>query len=179
VDAARLADLIAITADPTADLFRDHTETVVLPTLAARRPTFVGISILNRQQVIPGLFLARQVKEAGHTVVLGGTVYAKFHEALRHRPSFFTTFCHALVPYEGETALLAGRGPRRRSLGPRPGWCPTLSLDIDGHVPAPPSSGCDLPPRLRRSRSRPLPQPGAGAAHRHRQGLLLQPVQVL
>jgi len=141
VDPSRLTDLITITADPAADLFRAHTQTVVLPALRDRRADLVGISILNRQQVIPGLYLARQLKEAGHTVVLGGTVYAKFHEALCNRPRFFTTFCDALVPYEGETALLAlaqaiGRGVSINDLGALPN---VLSLDRDGRVVAGPT----------------------------------------
>lgn len=141
VDPGRLVDLLAVTADPTANLFHDLYADSVLPALAAAAPSFVGISILNRQQVIPGLFLARLCKDAGHTVVLGGTVYAKFHEALCNRPAFFEAFCHALVPYEGETALLGlaraidgGAGPHDLAGIPN-----VLSLDHDGRVVAGPT----------------------------------------
>ena len=47
-----------------------------------------------------GLMLARMLKERGHTVVIGGTVYAKFVPQLMRRPRFFELFCDGLVPYE-------------------------------------------------------------------------------
>jgi len=146
VDPSRLVDLVRITTDPTADLFRSHTEQIVLPALAATRPDLVGISILNRQQVIPALFLARQIKDAGHTVVLGGTVYAKFHEALCNRPLFFSTFCHALVPYEGESAILGlvqalDAGASVHELGSVPN---VLSLSTDDRVVSGPTKVEDV-----------------------------------
>ncbi len=146
VDPSRLVDLVRVTADPSADLFRSHTEQVVLPALAATSPDLVGISILNRQQVIPGLFLARQIKDAGYTVVLGGTVYAKFHEALCNRPLFFSTFCHALVPYEGESAILGlvralDAGSSVHEFGDVPN---VLSLSSHGRVVAGPTKVEDV-----------------------------------
>jgi len=66
----------------------------------------VGISILNFQQIIPGLTLAKQLKQNGLRVVIGGTVYTKFVESLKKAPAFFT-LCDAVVVYEGETALIA------------------------------------------------------------------------
>ncbi|MFF4673166.1 B12-binding domain-containing radical SAM protein [Streptomyces sp. NPDC001279] len=106
IDPARLPDLDRATADPAVNVFEDHWSHGILADLEAARPDLVGISILNHQQVIPGLTLARRCKSAGHTVVIGGTVYAKFASALLRRPRFFTLFCDALVPYEGEAALL-------------------------------------------------------------------------
>jgi hypothetical protein len=77
-----------------------------LPELERDRPDLVAISILNLQQVIPGLTLARRLKERGHFVVVGGTVYTKFVDELLQRPQFFKLFCDGLIAYEGETALL-------------------------------------------------------------------------
>jgi radical SAM superfamily enzyme YgiQ (UPF0313 family) len=48
--------------------------------------------------------LAKQLKEAGIRVVVGGTVYSKFVNALGAAPDFFS-MCDAVVVYEGETAL--------------------------------------------------------------------------
>jgi hypothetical protein len=107
VDPSRLADLERVTTDPSANLFHDFYHDSVLPELERSRPDLVGISILNGQQILPGLMLARLLKARGHFVVIGGTVYAKFVDELMHRPRFLTLFCDALVPYEGETALLA------------------------------------------------------------------------
>jgi anaerobic magnesium-protoporphyrin IX monomethyl ester cyclase len=107
VDPSRLADLERVTADPSANLFRDLYHDSVLPELERSRPDLVGISILNGQQILPGLMLARLLKAHGHFVVVGGTVYAKFVDELVRRPEFLSLFCDGLVPYEGETALLA------------------------------------------------------------------------
>ena len=105
-DPTRLADLIAVTADRSTNLFDGLWRSELLPALAENRPDVIGISILNRQQIIPGLHLARMLHEAGHVVAIGGTVFAKFAPELMRRPAFFSTFCRAVVPYEGEHALL-------------------------------------------------------------------------
>lgn len=112
VDPSRLTDLERVTSSPDTDLFADlHQE--VLDDLASHPPELVGVSILNRQQIIPGLILSRRLKAAGHRVVIGGTVYAKFADRLRRRPRFFDLFCDFLVPYEGETALVELLGALR------------------------------------------------------------------
>lgn len=105
VDPSRLGDLERVTADPGASLFEDLYDEVLVD-LSTDPPDVVGLSILNRQQIIPGLRLARRCRDAGHRVVLGGSVYAKFAPELTARPRFFEQFCEAVVPYEGETALL-------------------------------------------------------------------------
>jgi hypothetical protein len=104
-DASRLDDLVRVTADPALDLFDEYHREHLLPALERDPADVVGVSILNRQQILPGLRLARLLKERGWFVVLGGTVYAKFPDELRARPAFFDVFCDAVVPYEGETAL--------------------------------------------------------------------------
>ncbi|WP_407520166.1 B12-binding domain-containing radical SAM protein [Methylobacterium oryzisoli] len=107
IDEQRLPDLIAATADPRANLFEDHWREVLLPALDGERPDLVGLSIVNRQQILPGLALARRLKARGHRVVIGGTVFTKFVGPLLARPEFFAHFADGLVAYEGETAILA------------------------------------------------------------------------
>ncbi len=107
VDPTRLADLAAVTADPRLNLFDRLYRERVLPALERDRPDVVGVSILNSQQVLPGLTLARLLKQAGHHVVIGGTLYSKFVPELLARPAFFRLFCDGLIAYEGETAWLA------------------------------------------------------------------------
>jgi len=141
MDPTRLSDLLTVTADPRANLFADLYDDVLAEVIEAQ-PVIVGVSITNRQQIIPGLTLARRLKEAGHTVVIGGTVYAKFVPELIERPLFFSTFCAALVPYEGESALedltrhLLSGGDTR-SLGK---IANVLSLDDAGRVVAGPTA---------------------------------------
>ncbi len=82
------------------NLFGRFYPSVVLPEILVEKPDLVGISILNFQQVIPGLTLAKQLKSKGLRVVIGGTVYTKFVESLRAAPEFFN-LCDAVVVYEG------------------------------------------------------------------------------
>ncbi|WP_025034675.1 B12-binding domain-containing radical SAM protein [Bradyrhizobium sp. DOA9] len=106
IDEQSLPDLIAVTADRPSNLFDRFWETELLPSIAADQPGLVGISIVNRQQIIPGLTLARRLRERGLFVVLGGTVFSKFVTKLMQLPEFFAHFADGVMVYEGETAIL-------------------------------------------------------------------------
>ena len=106
VDEQRLADLIAVTADRRSNLFDDYWQAELLPSIEAEHPDLVGISIVNRQQLLPGLALARRLRERGLFVVLGGTVFTKFVAKLMQLPAFFMHFADGVIVYEGETAIL-------------------------------------------------------------------------
>ena len=101
----RLAELLQAVDDAERNLFGRFYPSVVIPEILAEKPDLVGISILNFQQVIPGLTLAKQLKSKGLRVVIGGTVYTKFVDSLRAAPEFFK-LCDAVVVYEGESALV-------------------------------------------------------------------------
>jgi len=107
INTQRLADLIAATSDDRYNLFSAHWEEDLYPQLSSQRPDVVGITITNGQQMIPGLTLARRLKERGYFVVIGGALFAKFADRLRSLPDFFSWFAEGVVPYEGETALIA------------------------------------------------------------------------
>ncbi|MBI4697153.1 MAG: radical SAM protein [Gammaproteobacteria bacterium] len=106
IDGAKFADLVRVSAEPAANLFHDYWETEVLPAIDREAPTLVGISLACRQQTIPALMLARRLRARGHYVVLGGTFIARFVETLQGLPVFFGLFADAVVPYEGESALV-------------------------------------------------------------------------
>jgi anaerobic magnesium-protoporphyrin IX monomethyl ester cyclase len=106
VNEQSLADLIAVTADRRGNLFEDYWEVELLPSIEADHPDLVGISIVNRQQLLPGLALARRLRERGLFVVLGGTVFTKFVSKLMQLPAFFAHFADGVIVYEGETAIL-------------------------------------------------------------------------
>ncbi|GJE00517.1 B12-binding domain-containing radical SAM protein [Methylobacterium isbiliense] len=106
VDPSRFADLLAVTADPGANLFEDHWTAEVLPALDRGGYDLVGLSLTLRWQLIPGLSLARRLRERGHRVVLGGTALAKIAHRLPHLPAFFDAFADGVVTREGEAALL-------------------------------------------------------------------------
>jgi hypothetical protein len=101
----RLAELLQAVDDAERNLFSRFYPSVVIPEILAEKPDLVGISILNFQQVIPGLTLAKQLKSNGLRVVIGGTVYTKFVDSLAAAPEFFK-LCDAVVVYEGESALV-------------------------------------------------------------------------
>jgi len=100
-----LADLIAVTADREANVFADYWEKQLFPALYMDRPDVIGISITNWQQILPGLMLARALRQRGHFVVIGGAVYTKFATELVARPAFFEYFADGVVVYEGEQAF--------------------------------------------------------------------------
>jgi anaerobic magnesium-protoporphyrin IX monomethyl ester cyclase len=106
VDSQSIKDLLQVTANPAANLFAEYWETEVYPQLRRSAPDLIGITITNRQQIIPGLTLARELRRQGHFVVLGGTVYTKFVKQLQLEPTFFGAFADGVVAYEGETAIL-------------------------------------------------------------------------
>ncbi|HET9931560.1 MAG TPA: hypothetical protein VFQ35_12760, partial [Polyangiaceae bacterium] len=91
-DAASLRDLLRVTSDRATNLFQEDWEEHLFPRLSAEAPDIVGISITNRQQIVPGLHLARALRERNHFVVIGGTVFTKFVDVLRRRPAFFEHF---------------------------------------------------------------------------------------
>jgi hypothetical protein len=106
VDPQSLSDLIRVTADHHGNLFEDYWLSELLPSVEAEHPDLVGISIVNRQQLLPGLALARRLRERGLFVVLGGTVFTKFVSKLMQLPAFFAHFADGVIVYEGETAIL-------------------------------------------------------------------------
>jgi anaerobic magnesium-protoporphyrin IX monomethyl ester cyclase len=107
VDPSRFADLLAVTADPAANLFEEHWNDQVHPVLESDGGfDFIGISLTLRWQIIPGLSLARRLRQRGHRVILGGTAVAKIAHRLPHLPKFFDEFADGVVTREGETALL-------------------------------------------------------------------------
>jgi len=106
VDSQSMKDLLRVTANPAANLFAEYWDTEVYPKLRLSAPDLIGITITNRQQIIPGLTLARELRRQGHFVVLGGTVYTKFVKQLQIEPVFFGAFADGVVAYEGETAIL-------------------------------------------------------------------------
>ncbi len=132
VDPQKLSALLDVTGDPAANLFRDYFAEHVYARIDAATPAVVGVSILNAQQLIPGLTLARELKARGHFVVIGGTLLTKFVGVLQRRPRFFETFCDALVVYEGDTALV--RLLEARLAGTSLGEVPNLLYPERGEI---------------------------------------------
>lgn len=85
------------------DFYRRHT----LPAIRAESPRVAGISITADDQIIPGLTLARLIKETLEDVhvVIGGCVFTRLQESLVKDGRLFSLF-DSVVIHEGEGALL-------------------------------------------------------------------------
>lgn len=100
-----VASLIEFTADlpnnPFAEFFAD-----CVPGMLAEQPHYIGISINAFSQVIPGLTIARMLKEAGAPHVgIGGNFFERVADTLSERPHFFEAFADSLAVGEGERTV--------------------------------------------------------------------------
>jgi hypothetical protein len=105
------------TCDGKTNPFIHLYESVLIPGENWQDYDVVGISIVGISQIIPGLTLARQLKEKfPHLhITLGGPIFSVNAGQLIGHPEFFDDFCHSIVTFEGEeplhrllTALKAG-----------------------------------------------------------------------
>ncbi len=68
--------------------------------------SLIGISICDLSQVVPGLTLARMLKERCNAhISLGGNYIYKIRNDLKSIPEFFSLFCDSLQIGDGEIAL--------------------------------------------------------------------------
>ena len=89
--------------NPFIDLYAE----TLLPTERWEDYDVAGISIVGISQILPGLTLARMLKEKyPHLhVTLGGPVFSVNAKQLLGHPEFFDEFCHSIVTFEGEEPL--------------------------------------------------------------------------
>lgn len=102
-----LDGILHATADtvinPYIKLFRDH----LIPRVNWEQYGLVGISIIHVGQVIPGLTLARLLRQryANLHIVIGGSVFNRHAGVLHNKQILFEQFFHSVVLYEGEHPL--------------------------------------------------------------------------
>jgi len=87
--------------------FIDLYENVLLPSESWENYNLVGISIVGISQILPGLTLARMLKEKyPHLhITLGGPIFSVNSKQLMGHPEFFQEFCDSIVTFEGEEPL--------------------------------------------------------------------------
>jgi anaerobic magnesium-protoporphyrin IX monomethyl ester cyclase len=107
IDQRRFSSILSAAETGVGNLFRDTWRRVLLPMVSAQNADLVGITLTNRQQLLPGLMLSHMLRAEGHTVVLGGALLTKFAPSLQALPDFFGAFCDFAIMYEGETAAAA------------------------------------------------------------------------
>jgi len=95
------------TADGDINPFIELYEEELLPGEAWDDYDVAGISIVGISQIIPGLTLARMLKEKHpHLhVTLGGPIFSVNSGQLAGHPEFFDTFADSIVTFEGEEPL--------------------------------------------------------------------------
>lgn len=96
------SDILKAVEDREENLFIDYFEQYSLPEILAENPKLVGISINDFSQIIPGLTLAKLIKDKGVYVVIGGVIFTK---ELKIKEDFFC-LCDSFVQSDGEVALL-------------------------------------------------------------------------
>ena len=95
------------TQDRQTNPFIELYDEVLLPTESWESYDVVGISIVGISQIIPGLTLARMLKEKyPHLhVTLGGPIFSVNASQLKGHTEFFDDFCHSIVLFEGEDPI--------------------------------------------------------------------------
>ncbi|MBM14632.1 MAG: radical SAM protein [Nitrospina sp.] len=95
------------TRDTTTNPFINLYENFLLHTENWQKCDVVGISIIGISQIIPGLTLARMLKEKyPHLhITLGGPIFSVNAGQLINHPEFFEDFCHSVITFEGEEPM--------------------------------------------------------------------------
>lgn len=93
--------------DERENIFLHLYKTHILSSILGSSPDLVGISITNTSQIIPGLTLAKLIKDQNKEIhiTVGGSVFTKLIENLQ-RVNILFSIVDSFIVYEGEHALL-------------------------------------------------------------------------
>lgn len=92
--------------NPDLNIFYNYFNNKIKPE-DFREYAIIGISIFDLSQVIPGLTLAKLLKEKTKAhISLGGNYIYKIRNALKDNPEFFDIFCDSLQIGDGEIAAV-------------------------------------------------------------------------
>ncbi len=105
--AFNMKDILSYCTDKKRNMFYDFYEEV-MPAILENKPDLIAISINSFSQVLPGLTLAKMVKEKNGNfhINIGGNFFGRVKDNLLGLPGFFEHFCHTLVMGEGEKFML-------------------------------------------------------------------------
>ncbi len=93
--------------DRSLNMFIDYYEKK-LEGMSFDEYSLIGISICDLSQVVPGLTLARMLKEKCRAhISLGGNYIYKIRNDLKKIPEFFSLFCDSLQIGDGELSLIS------------------------------------------------------------------------
>lgn len=102
-----LLGIMAATADPVRNPYLALYENHLLSAVPWEEYGLLGISIIHVGQVIPGLTLARLLRERYKDlhIVIGGSVFNRHADLLDNKRLLFEKFFHSIVLFEGEHPL--------------------------------------------------------------------------
>lgn len=101
-----IKDLNYYTIDKRTNMFIDYYKSIV-EEIINNGTDLIGISIAGWSQVIPGLTLARMIKDKTNIkVLIGGNYFGRVLDVLKEQPEFFKTYCDVLAIGEGEKSIV-------------------------------------------------------------------------
>ncbi len=93
-------------SSPDLNMFYDYFDKKIKPEDFSEYG-IIGISIFDLSQIIPGLTLAKYLKERTDAhITLGGNYIYKIRDALKKTPEFFDIFCDSIQLGDGEIAAV-------------------------------------------------------------------------
>ncbi|WP_295101370.1 radical SAM protein [uncultured Candidatus Kuenenia sp.] len=100
-------DILQAIHSERENIFLSFYKEYVLSSILETTPKIVGISITNTSQIVPGLTLAKLIKEQNREIhiTVGGSVFTKLIEELKKVDSLFA-LVDSFIVFEGEHALL-------------------------------------------------------------------------
>lgn len=100
-------EILKAIEDDRVNVYRDVYRLLVAPVMEKERPGVVGISVVQRKQLIPTFTFCKMIKENFPNVhiTLGGNIITRIRDVLVKKPELFAMFDTAIL-YEGEHAFL-------------------------------------------------------------------------
>lgn len=100
-------EILSALGDEKENIFLNLYKNQILPSILGFSPNLVGISITNTSQIIPGLTLAKLIKDQNKEIhiTVGGSVFTKLIENLQRVHTVFS-IVDSFIVFEGEHALL-------------------------------------------------------------------------
>jgi len=100
-------EILRAVEDDQTNVYRDVYRNIIDPLIEKEQPGVVGISVVQRKQIIPAFTFCRMIREkypAVH-ITLGGNIITRLRDILAEKPELFALFDTAVL-FEGEHAFL-------------------------------------------------------------------------
>lgn len=100
-------EILRAADDDRVNVYRDVFSYLIKPVIEKEHPNIIGISVVQKKQLIPTLTFCKMIKERHPDIhiTLGGNIITRIRNVLAEKPALFKLFDSAIL-YEGENALL-------------------------------------------------------------------------